>query len=156
MSEIIENKIKIVNTDNLNFRKEPSIDYEIIQSLSKNSEVEILPQLAGWTLVRYKDTIGFVSSKYLSDKTTDINQITTSANVDKIIEYTKTLLGKKYVWADEGPNTFDCSVFTWYVHKNIANNQFIHSSSSQDKVVITQLDNNYYSNAFVNGRRVLK
>ena len=44
MSEIIENKIKIVNTDNLNFRKEPSIDYEIIQSLSKNSEVEILPR----------------------------------------------------------------------------------------------------------------
>lgn len=273
MSEIIENKIKIVNTDNLNFRKGPSIDYEIIQSLSKNSEVEILSPSAGWTLVRYKDKLGFVSSKYLSDKTTqvvnytkkyvnvsvlnfrsnpstkasilgvilkgseveiistsngwsrikyngkegyiasnylsdkttDITQITTSVSAEKIIEYAKTLLGKKYVWADEGPNTFDCSGFTWYVYKNIAkislprssreqgaygtyiskkdlqpgdlvffdtvgakdnvishvgiyigNNQFIHASSSQGKVVITQLDNNYYSNAFVNGRRVLK
>lgn len=38
----------------------------------------------------------------------------------------------------------------------IGNNQFIHLSSSQGKVVITQLDNNYYSNAFVSGRRILK
>ncbi|MCC3671330.1 MULTISPECIES: C40 family peptidase [Terrisporobacter] len=38
----------------------------------------------------------------------------------------------------------------------IGNNQFIHSSSGQGKVVISQLDSNYYSNAFVNGRRVLK
>ena len=144
---------------------------------------------------------GYIASNYLSDKTTDITQITTSVSAEKIIEYAKTLLGKKYVWADEGPNTFDCSGFTWYVYKNIAkislprssreqgaygtyiskkdlqpgdlvffdtvgakdnvishvgiyigNNQFIHASSSQGKVVITQLDNNYYSNAFVNGR----
>ena len=273
MSKNVNNKIKIVNEDNLNFRKGPSTDYEIIQSLPKNSEVEISPQSDGWTLIKYKDTLGFVSSKYLSDKTTqvvnytkkyvnvsvlnfrsnpstkasilgvilkgsevevisisngwskveyngkegyvssnylsdkttDINQITTSAKAGKIIEYAKTLLGKKYVWADEGPNTFDCSGFTWYVYKNIAkislprtskeqgaygtyiskkdlqpsdlvffdtvgakdnvishvgiyigNNQFIHSSSSQGKVVISQLDSNYYLNAFVNGRRILK
>ena len=31
MSEIIEKKKKKVNTDNLNFRKGPSTDYEIIQ-----------------------------------------------------------------------------------------------------------------------------
>ena len=38
----------------------------------------------------------------------------------------------------------------------MGNNQFIHASSGQGKVVISQLDSNYYSKAFVNGRRVLK
>ncbi|MPM83151.1 hypothetical protein SDC9_130214 [bioreactor metagenome] len=273
MSASINNNIKIVNVDNLNFRKGPSTNYEIIQSLPKNTQVEIVPQSDGWILVRYKDTLGFVSSKYLSDKIiqaaekvkkyvnvsvlnfrsgpstkasilgtiskgsevevistsdgwskikyngkegyvasnylsnkiTNITQITTSISAEKIIEYAKTLLGQKYVWADEGPETFDCSGFTWYVYKNIArislprsskeqgtygtyiskkdlqpgdlvffdtvgamdnvichvgiylgNNQFIHASSSQGKVVISQLDSDYYSKAFVNGRRVLK
>lgn len=198
-------KIKIVNTDNLNFRNGPSTDYKIIQLLPKNTQVEIVMQLNEWTLVRYKDTLGFVYSKYLNDKTTEISKINTSISADKIIQYAKSLLGKKYVWADEGPNTFDCSGFTWYVYKNIAkislprsskeqgaygtyinkenlqpadlvffdtvgakdnvishvgiyigNNQFIHASSGQGKVVISQLDSNYYLKAFVNGRRVLK
>lgn len=198
-------KIKIVNTDNLNFRNGPSTDYKIIQLLPKNTQVEIVMQLNEWTLVRYKDTLGFVYSKYLNDKTTEISKINTSICADKIIQYAKSLLGKKYVWADEGPNTFDCSGFTWYVYKNIAkislprsskeqgaygtyinkenlqpadlvffdtvgakdnvishvgiyigNNQFIHASSGQGKVVISQLDSNYYLKAFVNGRRVLK
>ena len=273
MSASKNNKIKIVNVDNLNFRMGPSTNYEIMQSLPKSTQVEIVPQSDGWTLVRCEDTLGFVSSKYLSDKTvqvvekvkkyvnvsvlnfrngpstkasiigtiskgsevevistsdgwskikynekegyvasnylsnkiSDIIQITTSISAEKIIEYAKTLLGKKYVWADEGPDTFDCSGFTWYVYKNVAkislprsskeqgaygtyiikknlqlgdlvffdtvgatdnvishvgiyvgNNQFIHASSSQGKVVISQLDNDYYSKAFVNGRRVLK
>lgn len=264
---------KIVNTDNLNFRKGPSADYEIIQSLPKEIQVEVVPQSDEWTLIIYNDTLGFVYSKYLSDKTTqainytkkyvnvsalnfraspstkasilqvilkdsevevistsngwskikyngkegyvasqylnskitDITQITTSEMAERLTEYAKTLLGKKYIWGDEGPDTFDCSGLTWYIYKNIAkvylprssreqglygtyinkqnlqpgdlvffdtvgvkdniishagiyigNNQFIHSSSSQGKVVISQLDSNYYSNAFINGRRVLK
>lgn len=196
--------IKMVNTDNLNFRNGPSTNYKIIQSLPKNSQVEMVTQLNEWTLVRYKDTLGFVYSKYLDNKATNISNINTFVTSDKIIEYAKNLLGKKYIWADEGPDTFDCSGFTWYVYKNIAkislprsskeqgaygtyiskknlqpadliffdtvgfkdnvishvgiyigNNQFIHASSGQGKVVISQLDSNYYAKAFVNGRRVL-
>ena len=37
----------------------------------------------------------------------------------------------------------------------IGNNQFIHCSSSKEQVVISQLDSNYYSGAYVNARRVL-
>ncbi|MCC3867541.1 SH3 domain-containing protein [Terrisporobacter mayombei] len=68
----INNKIKIVNIDNLNFRKGPSTDYEIIQSLPKNTQVEILPQSDGWILVRYKDILGFLSIEYLSDRTVQV------------------------------------------------------------------------------------
>ncbi|MCC3863258.1 C40 family peptidase [Terrisporobacter petrolearius] len=38
----------------------------------------------------------------------------------------------------------------------VGNNQFIHAFSSQGKVVISQLDSDYYSKAFVNEGRVLK
>lgn len=72
MSASVNNKIKIVNVDNLNFRKGPSTNHKIIQSLPKNTQVEVVPQSDGWTLVRYKDTLGFVSSKYLSDKTAQV------------------------------------------------------------------------------------
>ncbi|WP_455538591.1 SH3 domain-containing protein [Terrisporobacter sp.] len=66
-----KNKIKIVNTKSLNFRKEPSTDYEIIRSLPQKSEVEVVPMKDGWTLVRYNGTLGFVSTKYLSNKSTN-------------------------------------------------------------------------------------
>ncbi|HBI93596.1 MAG TPA: hypothetical protein DDY58_14890, partial [Terrisporobacter glycolicus] len=72
MSASVNNKIKIVNVDNLNFRKGPSTNHETIQSLPNNTQVEVVPQSDGWTLVRYKDTLGFVSSKYLSDKTAQV------------------------------------------------------------------------------------
>lgn len=54
MSLSINNKMKIVNVENLNFRKGPSTNYEIIQSLHKNTQVEVVPQSDGWTLVRCK------------------------------------------------------------------------------------------------------
>ena len=37
----------------------------------------------------------------------------TTKNLDKMV---KKLQGKPYVWAEEGPNTFDCSGFTYYMY----------------------------------------
>lgn len=34
-----------------------------------------------------------------------------------LIEYSYKFLGKPYVWASSGPNSFDCSGFTSYVYK---------------------------------------
>ena len=187
-----DNKIKVVNTESLNFRKGPFIEYEIIQWLEKNTEVEVIPEIDVWVLVRYKDILGFVSAKYLSDKEINIvkkyvnvsalnfrsgpstkssiievlskgSQVeeisrsngwskikynekewyvsskylsektidSTSATVKKIIDYAKTLLGKKYVWGAEGPDTFDCSGFTWYVYRNIAKISMPRTSKEQ-------------------------
>ena len=120
-----------------------------------------------------------------------------------MVSYAKSFLGKPYVWGAQGPSSFDCSGFTYYVFKNSANitlprtskdqstygttvskknlkvgdlvffdtsgsnsgnishvgiyigsNQFIHASSSKEKVVISDF-NNYYTNAFVKAKRVL-
>lgn len=37
----------------------------------------------------------------------------------KLVEEAKKHLGKKYVWGATGPNTFDCSGLTQYVHKQL-------------------------------------
>lgn len=37
--------------------------------------------------------------------------------IDDILRESATHIGKKYVWASKGPNTFDCSGFTGYVYK---------------------------------------
>lgn len=205
MRDIESYIIKIVNTSSLNLRKGPSTNQEIIGVLLKNSQVKVISSSNGWSKIIYGNKVGYVYDQYLSDKTTDIYNNTNSVKADKVISYAKSLLGKPYVWADEGPNSFDCSGFTWYVFKNIAkislprsssqqgtygiyvekkdlqpadliffdtvgvydkkithvgmylgNNEFIHSSSGQGKVVISNLNTSYYIKAYVLARRILK
>ena len=38
--------------------------------------------------------------------------------MDKAIELLENLLGKKYIWGADGPNSFDCSGLVQYVYKN--------------------------------------
>ena len=54
-----------------------------------------------------------------------------SSKSSKIITLAKKQLGKKYVWADEGPDTFDCSGFIWYVYKNVAKISIPRTSKDQ-------------------------
>ncbi len=111
-------------------------------------------------------------------------------------------LGKKYVWAANGPKTFDCSGFTCYVSKKngntlprtsirqaevgkkvnriqlkegdliffdtskekkgfvnhvgiyIGDGNFIHASSGAMKVVISSLNQSFYKQRFMWGRRI--
>ena len=113
-------------------------------------------------------------------------------------------LGKKYVWAANGPKTFDCSGFTCYVSKKngvhlprtsirqaevgkkitksqlkagdliffdtskerkgfvnhvgiyIGGGNFIHASSGAKKVVISSLNQGFYRQRFMWGRRIAK
>lgn len=200
---------KYVNCSSLNVRKGPGTDYSIIKSIPRDTQVEVISTNGGWSKIQVGSTVGYVSSKYLSDtkgsssSNGSSNTSDSSAKVDKLISFAKAQLGKPYVWGAEGPNSFDCSGFTYYVFKNSANitlprtskeqsnygttvsksnlkvgdlvffdtsgendgnvshvgiyigsNQFIHSSSSKEKVVISDFSN-YYNNAFVRAKRVL-
>ena len=49
------------------------------------------------------------------------------------LDFYKTLLGKPYVWGAQGPNSFDCSGFTYYVFKNKAGIVLPRTSSAQSK-----------------------
>ena len=44
---------------------------------------------------------------------------TSGSSVDKMIAFAKEQLGKPYVYSREGPSSFDCSGFVYYVLKNI-------------------------------------
>lgn len=116
-----------------------------------------------------------------------------------IIEYAYKFLGKPYIWAASGPNSFDCSGFTLYVYRKygyslphytgaqvqmgkavdrkdlragdlvffnttgrnghvgiyIGNNRFIHASSGQKKVMISNLSESYYNNRYSTARRII-
>lgn len=199
---------KYVNCSSLNVRKGPGTDYSIIKSIPRDTQVEVISTNGGWSKIQVGSTVGYVSSKYLSDTKTSSSDSSTntgsaSTSANKVVSYAKSLLGKPYVWGAEGPNSFDCSGFTYYVFKNsvnitlprtsseqstygttvsksnlkvgdlvffdtdgenngnvshvgiyIGSNQFIHSSSSKGKVVISDFTT-YYNNAFVRAKRVL-
>ena len=60
---------KGVTTANLNFRKSASTSSLVINTIPKNTTVEILEQLSsGWYKVKYKGLTGYVSGSYVSIK----------------------------------------------------------------------------------------
>ena len=199
-SESIKYK-KIVTATNLNFRSGPSTSSSKIGSIKEGTEVGVISESNGWSKINYNGKVGYVSSQYLADKASSSS---TSSKIDKLISFAKAQLGKTYSWGAEGPNSFDCSGFTYYVFKESANKtiprlskdqseygtyvsysnlrkgdlvffdtdgsnngvvghvgiylgdgEFIHSSSSKGKVIISNITSGYYKDAFVNGRRVL-
>ena len=110
-----------VTATTLNVRSGAGTSYSVLGSLSKGTKVEVISTTNGWSKINYNGAIGYVSSQYLSSSSTDSSTSTTSSSVNKVISLAKSLLGKSYVWGAQGPSTFDCSGFTYYVFKNAAN-----------------------------------
>ena len=106
----------------------------MIGTLSKGAKVEVISTSNGWSKIKYNGTIGYVSSQYLSNSVVEDNTTTSPSDaVDKVISLAKSLLGKPYVWAAEGPNSFDCSGYTYYVFKKAANTTIPRTSVAQSK-----------------------
>ena len=114
-------KTKYVTATTLNVRSGAGTSYSVLGSLSKGTKVEVISTTNGWSKINYNGSIGYVSSQYLSSSSTDSSTSTTSSSVNKVISLAKSLLGKSYVWGAQGPSTFDCSGFTYYIFKNAAN-----------------------------------
>lgn len=134
-TEVVKYK-KMVNTSGLNFRTGPGTSYSKISTLSYGTEVFVISQSNGWSKISYNSKIGYVSSSYLADKQSSSNgseSSTPSSKADKVISFSKTLLGKKYSWGAEGPNSFDCSGFTYYIFKNNAGITLPRVSKDQSK-----------------------
>ena len=110
-----------VTATTLNVRSGAGTSYSVLGSLSKGTKVEVISTTNGWSKINYNGSIGYVSSQYLSSSSTDSSTSTTSSSVNKVISLAKSLLGTSYVWGAQGPSTFDCSGFTYYVFKNAAN-----------------------------------
>ena len=127
---------KVVNASALNFRKGPGTNYSKITTISYGSEVGVISESNGWSKVNYNGKIGYVSSQYLVNKSSDSNEnnsSTSNAKADKVVSFAKSLLGKKYSWGAEGPNTFDCSGYTYYVYKQTVGVTLPRVSKDQSK-----------------------
>lgn len=61
-------EVKYVTSTELHVRTGPSTKYASITKLSKNTKVEMAYKVGPWTVVKSGDTVGFVSTSYLSDK----------------------------------------------------------------------------------------
>nr|WP_295733013.1 C40 family peptidase [uncultured Intestinibacter sp.] len=134
-------QVKYVNCTSLNVRSGPGTSYSIIKSISTNTKVEVISTNNGWSRIKEGSTTGYVSSKYLSDSqtssSTSSNTTSTSTSASKLVSYAKSLLGKPYVWGAQGPSSFDCSGFTYYVFKNCANITLPRTSVDQSTYGIT-------------------
>ena len=131
--------VKYVNaTSGLNVRSGAGTSYSKIGSLDYKEKVTVLSTSNGWAKINYKGA-GYVSSSYLqstvpSGSTSNSgSNNSVSASASSVIAYAKTLLGKPYVWGAQGPNSFDCSGFTYYVFKNKAGIILPRTSSAQSK-----------------------
>ena len=132
--------VKYVNaTSGLNVRSGAGTSYSKIGSLDYKEKVTVLSTSNGWAKINYKGQAGYVSSSYLqstvpSGSTSNSgSNNSVSASASSVIAYAKTLLGKPYVWGAQGPNSFDCSGFTYYVFKNKAGIVLPRTSSAQSK-----------------------
>ncbi len=104
----------------------------MIGTLSKGSKVEVISTSNGWSKIKYDGQTAYVSSQYLSSSASDSSS-STSSSASKVISLAKSLLGKPYVWGAQGPSSFDCSGFTYYVFKNAANVTLPRVSKDQSK-----------------------
>ena len=132
--------VKYVNaTSGLNVRSGAGTSYSKIGSLDYKEKVTVLSTSNGCAKINYKGQAGYVSSSYLqstvpSGSTSNSgSNNSVSASASSVIAYAKTLLGKPYVWGAQGPNSFDCSGFTYYVFKNKAGIILPRTSSAQSK-----------------------
>ena len=132
--------VKYVNTTSgLNMRTGPATSYAKITTIAYGQSVNVLSTSNGWSKINYSGSTGYVSSQYLqstkpsSSSSSNSGSTSVSSSASSVIAYAKTLLGKPYVWGAQGPNSFDCSGFTYYVFKNKAGITLPRNSAVQSK-----------------------
>ena len=132
---------KYVNTTSgLNVRSGAGTSYSKLGKLEYKEKVTVLSTSNGWSKINYNGKTGYVDSSYLQStvpgsngNNANNNNNTVSTKANEVIAYAKTLLGKPYVWGAQGPNSFDCSGFTYYVFKNKAGIVLPRTSSAKSK-----------------------
>ena len=124
----------------LNVRSGAGTSYSKLGKLEYKEKVTVISTSNGWSKINYNGKTGYVDSSYLQStvpgsngNNANNNNNTVSTKANEVIAYAKTLLGKPYVWGAQGPNSFDCSGFTYYVFKNKAGIVLPRTSSAQSK-----------------------
>ena len=102
----------MVTTGSLNVRSGPGTGFSKVGSLSRGASVTVVDSANGWYKITSGSMTGYVSDDYviILDSTS-----TTSKVGQKAAAMAASLVGCKYVYGAEGPNTFDCSGLFYYI-----------------------------------------
>jgi len=120
-----EQKRGLVTTSVLNVRSGPATSYDKVGSLKAGNVVDIVADLGnGW----YQVEDGYVSADYVTLVGADYEG--SSSLGASAAAMARSLLGKRYVSGASGPNSFDCSGFTYYIYKQLGH-PIARGSSSQ-------------------------
>ena len=77
--------VTMKTTTNVNFRKEPNTNCEIIRVIPRGTELQKYAEENGWAKVKCGEEIGYVSAEYLVDPSVELSQPpSTSAKVEAI------------------------------------------------------------------------
>lgn len=58
---------KVVSASHLNVRHQPSTNAQVLGTLREGEEIEVLSNTGTWAKIRYKNNIGYVSIRYISE-----------------------------------------------------------------------------------------
>lgn len=101
----------IVLAGPLNVRSGPGTGYGRVGSLKLGATVDILSYSNGWYQISTGSLTGYVSGQYISP----LEELTSSPVGAAAAAMAASLVGCRYVYGAEGPNTFDCSGLSYYI-----------------------------------------
>lgn len=107
-------------TTGVNLRKGPSLDDEIVRVLSINTELQVIPTESEWTQVIEEENIYYISTKYISENKTKIEEPKVTSRGGDINQRTTTTTTKSssgVLTKSKGVNYFNGHKETWYSQK---------------------------------------
>ena len=114
----------MITASAVNFRKEASTEADSLGKIYEGALITITGVEGDWYKVSYNNKNGYVHSEYVKILVSGVTSRSGASlsKAQKVVQYAKDNLGKKYVWGATGPNSFDCSGLMQYIYKKVGIN----------------------------------
>ena len=114
----------MITASAVNFRKEASTEADSLGKIYEGALITITGVEGDWYKVSYNNKNGYVHSEYVKVLVSGVTSRSGASlsKAQKVVQYAKENLGKKYVWGATGPNSFDCSGLMQYIYKKVGIN----------------------------------
>ena len=126
--------------DALRVRQGPGTSYEILCNVYDGDRFPITGKTDGWYQILCNGRTGYVSAEFVTVEDKDSvskpdggngDNSSTNPLAQQIVDFALQYVGYPYVYGTAGPDTFDCSGFTYYVYAHFG---YSLNRSSRDQV----------------------